>query len=153
MVVMFVDCCVCGLRYFLYYSYCRNPTGREFFDRARTLIAVNLLSSRYRGKPKSYKWKYGGRRPFFLSFIKTRLHNFYSIRRPWRNAETSPTAPCAPLASIPDRPPPSSRLVRRRMPLVQPKSAGKCLNTIHLARRFFDEGNHGDSRNVPCRRN
>ena len=86
------------------------------------------------GKQKSYKWKYGGRRPFFLSFIKTRLHNFYSIRRPWRNAETSPTAPCAPLASIPDRPPPSSRLVRRRMPLVQPKSAGKCLNTIHLAR-------------------
>ncbi len=43
MVVMFVDCCVCGLRYFSYYSYCRNPTGREFFDRARTLIAVNLL--------------------------------------------------------------------------------------------------------------
>ena len=42
MVVMFVDCCVCGLRYFRYYSYSRNPTGREFFDRARTLIAVNL---------------------------------------------------------------------------------------------------------------
>ena len=44
MVVMFVDCCVCGLRYFRYYSYSRNPTGREFFDRARTLIAVNLLN-------------------------------------------------------------------------------------------------------------
>jgi hypothetical protein len=31
------------LRYFRYYSYSRNPTGREFFYRARTLIAVNLL--------------------------------------------------------------------------------------------------------------
>jgi hypothetical protein len=44
MVVMFVDCCVRGGRYFPYYSYRRNPTGREFFVPARTLIAVKLLS-------------------------------------------------------------------------------------------------------------
>ncbi len=31
------------IRYFRYYSYSRNPTGREFFDPARTLIAVKLL--------------------------------------------------------------------------------------------------------------
>jgi hypothetical protein len=31
MVVMFVDCCVGGGQYFLYYSYCRNPTVWEFF--------------------------------------------------------------------------------------------------------------------------
>jgi hypothetical protein len=36
-VVIFVDCCVGGERYFLYYSYCRNPTGREFFVPAGTL--------------------------------------------------------------------------------------------------------------------
>jgi hypothetical protein len=36
-VVMFVDCCVGGGRYFLYYSYCRNPTGWEFFVPAGTL--------------------------------------------------------------------------------------------------------------------
>ncbi len=28
---------------FLYYSYCRNPTGREFFIPAQTLIGVKLL--------------------------------------------------------------------------------------------------------------
>ena len=38
MVVMFVDCCVGGGRYIQYYSYRRNPTGREFFVPARTLI-------------------------------------------------------------------------------------------------------------------
>jgi hypothetical protein len=43
MVVMFVDCCVGGGQYFLYYSYRRNPTGREFFVPAGTLIAVKLL--------------------------------------------------------------------------------------------------------------
>ncbi len=43
MVVMFVDCCVGGGRYFPYYSYRRNPTGREFFIPAETLIAVKLL--------------------------------------------------------------------------------------------------------------
>jgi hypothetical protein len=32
------------LRYFRYYSYSRNPTGWEFFDPARTLIAVKLLN-------------------------------------------------------------------------------------------------------------
>ena len=37
MVVMFVDCCVGGERYSTYYSYIRYPTGREFFDPARTL--------------------------------------------------------------------------------------------------------------------
>jgi hypothetical protein len=45
MVVMFVDCCVGGGRYFLYYSYSKNPTGWEFFVPARTLIAVKLLSN------------------------------------------------------------------------------------------------------------
>jgi len=54
--------------------------------------------------------------------------------KPMATPETSHAAPCAPLASIPDQPPPSSCLVRRRMPLVQPKLAGKCLNTIYLAR-------------------
>jgi hypothetical protein len=43
MVVMFVDCCVSGGQYFLYYSYHRSPTGQEFFVPARTLIAVKLL--------------------------------------------------------------------------------------------------------------
>jgi hypothetical protein len=33
-----------GRRYFPYYSYRRNPTGREFFVPAGTLIAVKLLS-------------------------------------------------------------------------------------------------------------
>jgi hypothetical protein len=37
MAVMFVDCCVGGGRYFLYYSYRRNPMGQEFFVPARTL--------------------------------------------------------------------------------------------------------------------
>ncbi len=37
MVVMFVDCCVGGGRYFLDYSYHRNPTGQEFFVSAGTL--------------------------------------------------------------------------------------------------------------------
>jgi hypothetical protein len=37
MVMMFVDCCVGGGRYFLYYSYQRNPMGREFFVPAGTL--------------------------------------------------------------------------------------------------------------------
>jgi hypothetical protein len=35
--VMFVDCCVSGGRYFLYYSYCRNPMGQEFFVPAGAL--------------------------------------------------------------------------------------------------------------------
>jgi hypothetical protein len=35
--------CVGGRRYFPYYSYRRNPTGREFFVPARTQIAVKLL--------------------------------------------------------------------------------------------------------------
>ncbi len=38
-----MDCCVGGGRYFLYYSYRRNPTGQEFFVPAGTLIAVKLL--------------------------------------------------------------------------------------------------------------
>jgi hypothetical protein len=37
MVVMFVNCCVSGGWYFLYYSYRRNPMGREFFIPAGTL--------------------------------------------------------------------------------------------------------------------
>jgi hypothetical protein len=37
MVVMFVDCCVDGEWYFLYYSYHRNPKGWEFFVPTRTL--------------------------------------------------------------------------------------------------------------------
>ena len=32
----------CG-EYFWYYSYSRNPMGREFVDPSGTLIAVNLL--------------------------------------------------------------------------------------------------------------
>ncbi len=43
MVMMFVDCCVGGGGYFLYYSYHRNPTGREFVIPAGTLTAVKLL--------------------------------------------------------------------------------------------------------------
>ena len=45
MVVMFVDCCVGGGRYFGYYSYGRNFMGREFFDPAVTL-SLNLLGGR-----------------------------------------------------------------------------------------------------------
>jgi hypothetical protein len=44
MVVMFVDYCVVGGRYFAYYSYRRNPMGREFFVPAGILIAVKLLT-------------------------------------------------------------------------------------------------------------
>ncbi len=43
-VVMFVDCCVGGGQYFPYYSYRRNPMGRDFFVPAGTLIVVTLLS-------------------------------------------------------------------------------------------------------------
>jgi hypothetical protein len=42
-----VDCCVGGGRYFSYYSYCRNPTGKELFVPAGTLIAVKLLSHNF----------------------------------------------------------------------------------------------------------
>ena len=45
MVVMFVGSCVGGRRYFLYYSYSRNSTGREFFVPAGTLIAAKLLKN------------------------------------------------------------------------------------------------------------
>jgi hypothetical protein len=44
MVVMFVDCCVGGGQNFPYYSYHRNPMGREFFIPAGTLIAVKQLT-------------------------------------------------------------------------------------------------------------
>ena len=37
------DCCVCSSRYFSYYSFRRNPTAREFFVPAGTLIAAKLL--------------------------------------------------------------------------------------------------------------
>ena len=50
MVVMFVDCCVCVVEYFWYYSYSRNPTRQEFFVPAGTLIAVKLLTCHRRGK-------------------------------------------------------------------------------------------------------
>ncbi len=39
--MMFVDCCVGGGRYFLYYSYRRNPTG---ICSRQNLLAVKLLS-------------------------------------------------------------------------------------------------------------
>jgi hypothetical protein len=51
MVVMFVDCCVGGGQYFMYYSYCRNPTGREFFVPAGTLsssVGNQSIASSYR---------------------------------------------------------------------------------------------------------
>ena len=44
MVVMFVGLLWWGRRTFPYYSYCRNPTGREFFVPTRTLIGVFLLT-------------------------------------------------------------------------------------------------------------
>ncbi len=47
MVVMFVDYCVDGGPYIQYYSYHRNPTGREFFVPAGTLIAVKLLRNSF----------------------------------------------------------------------------------------------------------
>ena len=43
MVVMFVDCCVCGVEYFPYYSYCRILRGGCFFVPAGTDLAVKLL--------------------------------------------------------------------------------------------------------------
>ncbi len=36
MVVMFVSWLCSGRQYILYYSYCRNPTGGEFFVPTRT---------------------------------------------------------------------------------------------------------------------
>jgi hypothetical protein len=44
MVMMFVGGVVLLLTEFLYYSYSRNPTGREFFVPAQTLIVVFLLN-------------------------------------------------------------------------------------------------------------
>jgi hypothetical protein len=43
--VMFVDCCVGGGWYFLYYSYCKNPMGQEFICSCQNLIAVKLLTA------------------------------------------------------------------------------------------------------------
>ena len=45
-----VDCCVCGVRYFPYYSYSSKHTGREIFVPARTLIAVKQLMFKSLGK-------------------------------------------------------------------------------------------------------
>jgi hypothetical protein len=59
MVVVFVDCCVGGGRYIPYYSFRRNPTGREFFVPAGTLIAVKLL------KPSTT----GGKLSFFSTLV------------------------------------------------------------------------------------
>ena len=62
MVVMYVDCCVCGVEYFPYYSYSRNSTGREFFVPSRTLIEVKLLityHSRLNHGGLSYHWDGG----------------------------------------------------------------------------------------------
>ncbi len=54
--------CVGGRRYFPYYSYRRNPTGREFFVPARTQIAVKLLRFRFSHNlsynPKAHKHKH-----------------------------------------------------------------------------------------------
>ena len=47
MVVMFVGQLCSGRQYFPYYSYCRNPKGREFFVPTRTLIGVKLLTTIY----------------------------------------------------------------------------------------------------------
>jgi hypothetical protein len=49
MVMMFGGELCCCLSEFLYYSYCRKSTGREFFVPARTLIAVKLLRPLYWG--------------------------------------------------------------------------------------------------------
>jgi hypothetical protein len=51
MVVMFVDCCVGGGRYFLYYSYRRNPTGQEFFIPVVTIAVKLLVKISYSTKP------------------------------------------------------------------------------------------------------
>ena len=45
MVVMFVGQLCSGRQYFPYNSYCRNPTGREVFIPARTLVGVKLLKA------------------------------------------------------------------------------------------------------------
>ncbi len=42
MVVMFVGWLCSSRQYFPYYSYCRNPTGREFVVPARTLIPIGV---------------------------------------------------------------------------------------------------------------
>ena len=46
MVVMFVGLLWWGQRTLPNYSYCRNPTGREFFVPTRTLIGVFLLNKK-----------------------------------------------------------------------------------------------------------
>ena len=46
MVMMFVGWLCLGRQYFPYYSYCRKPTGREFFVPAWTLLGAILLSRR-----------------------------------------------------------------------------------------------------------
>ena len=45
MVVMFVGWLCSGRQYIPFYSYCRNPHGREFFVPARTQIVVKLSIS------------------------------------------------------------------------------------------------------------
>jgi len=47
--------CVGGRRYFPYYSYCRNPTGREFFVPAGTLIAEVMRKKTFVLRPKIYR--------------------------------------------------------------------------------------------------
>jgi hypothetical protein len=42
--------CVGGRRYFPYYSYCRNPTGREFFVPTQTRLAVKLLNAQQKSE-------------------------------------------------------------------------------------------------------
>ena len=47
MVVMFVDCCVCGLWYFSYYSYCRILQGGRFLFPPEPLSVKLLIKTNY----------------------------------------------------------------------------------------------------------
>jgi hypothetical protein len=86
MVVMLVDCCVGWGQYFRYYSYSRNPTGREFFDPARTLIAVNLLTDRYTDVENKgrivYDYQVGHKVPIQNDGILRKAESRY-LKKPW----------------------------------------------------------------------
>jgi hypothetical protein len=67
------DSCVGGGQYFLYYSYRRNPTGKEFFVPAGTLI---LPRPRKSHTPTTHSW------PELVNFFKKIGTPFFADQPP-----------------------------------------------------------------------
>jgi len=68
---------------FSYYSYCRNPTGREFFVPAGTLIGVKLLKY-IQGRPPVAPLVVGRRVPLTQGPFKNRCGSSLSASPSWR---------------------------------------------------------------------